>query len=154
MKCYNVPLKGNEYYYNGLRANLLTFCTSLIGVAIYSLVKSWPDGIFSNWTAWIAIAGLIVLAMLIFIYSKFLSNRFYVFNCGKTPSYNKCVATFWFASLQLSTGVFCSFFFDFMFSPLTTRLFVTVIIFLIIYGVGMNEFAKNAVRSATLRHRE
>jgi hypothetical protein len=148
MKRYDIPLEGNEYYYNGLRNNLLSFCVSLIGVAIYALVKSWPDGMFSNIPAWISMTGLIVLVMIIFFSTKILPSRFYVFNCAKKPIYNARKAAFWNASLQLSTGVFCSFFFDVMFSPVTLRLFITTLIFLSIYGIGMNEFAKNAVKKS------
>lgn len=149
MRRYDIPLEGNEYYYNGLRANLLTFCTSLIGVVIYSLVKSWPNGVFSNKPAWIAMGGLIALAMIIYFYTKLLPNRFYVFWAGKKPVYNRRVAMFWYASLQVSTGVFCSFFFDAMFSTLTFRLFITTLVFLFIYALGMNEFAKKAVKIST-----
>lgn len=150
MKCYEIPLEGNDYYYNGLRANLLALCTSLAGVSIYSIVKSSPDGIFSNTPGWVAIIILMLVSLFIFFSTKFMPNRFYVFEFSRKPTHRKKIAMFWYASLQLSVGVFCSFFFDYMFSAFTLRLFATTMIFLLIYFIGMNEFAKNAVEKSVL----
>ncbi|WP_029568907.1 hypothetical protein [Pantoea ananatis] len=150
MKRYDIPLVGNEYYYEGFRANIMSFVVALVGVVIYSVIKLYPSPGFTNNPSWIALGGVILSLLIIFAWTKKFSNRFYVFNKSKVPTYNPVRAKFWFGIYQLTTGVFCSFFFDILFSEVTLRLTITTLVFLFIFAVSLNGYSKNAVKISNL----
>jgi len=148
LKRYDIPQEGNEYYYERLRTNLSSFCLALGGVCIYSVVKSFPDKSLTDFASWEAISGLLIAYVVAYLASEKLAHRFYVFANSTQPTYRPLLAKFWFFICQLFVGVFCSFFFDFMFSPFNFRMLISVVVFFAIYFVSMNEFAKCAVKIA------
>lgn len=154
MKSYDIPHKGNEYYYSGMRSTLAGFIWSLMGVIIYSVASDLSFKKYAVMESW----GVLVLMLLFIFFIGWSTNRFkntlFVWSKTRKPQYNRKKAERWYTFLQLSTGVFCAFFFDCMFKEITKELIITTFIFWFFFVMGMNGFTNNAVEITETRVKE
>ncbi|WP_459175767.1 hypothetical protein [Ewingella americana] len=147
---YEVPHEGNEYYYEGIKSVINGFVWSLLGVIVYSLCKDFSPERYHTLAPWAAMLGFTAYMAVLGFFCNKLKNRIYYFTKDRKPVFNPKLSKFWYLSLQLSTGVFCAFFFDLMFADITVKTLIVTIIFMVINCAGMIGFAQSSIKIAVL----